>query len=78
MKNSTFFIIICWTIIWSLITINYFSTIKLGISDIVQFLTNHGFELLVLFYGITGMVVNYLIIREEFRLRNKIKQLSLK
>ena len=73
MKNSTFFVIICWSILWSLITINYFSTVKLGLNDIVNFLVQHGFEILIVLYGITGIVVNYALIKEEFKLRNKYK-----
>lgn len=74
MKNKTFILIVSWCVIWSLITINYFSSIKAGLQMITEFLIDHGFEILTLFYGLTGVVVNYLIIREEFRLRNKYKQ----
>jgi len=41
---------------------------------IANFLVDHGFEILALFYGLTGVVVNYLIIREEFRLKEKYKE----
>jgi hypothetical protein len=73
MKNKTFILIVSWCIIWSVITLNYFSSIKSGMELIAQFLLQHGFEMLALFYGLTGVVVNYLIIREEFRLRNKYR-----
>ena len=73
MKNSTFLVIVCWSVLWSLITMNYFSTVKLGLSDIVNFLIQHGFEILIVLYGITGIVVNYALIREEFRLKNKYR-----
>jgi len=66
MKNKTFILIVSWCILWSLITINYFSSVKYGFEMIVLFLLEHGFETLALLYGITGIVVNYLIIREEF------------
>ena len=77
MKNGTFFVIVCWSILWTLITMNYFSSTKLGLNNVVGFVVQHGFEILVILYGITGFVVNYLIIKEEFRLlhlRNKYKQ----
>jgi hypothetical protein len=69
MKNKTFLSIIGWCVLWSLITLNYFSSIKLGFEMIKGFLMQHGFEMLAVLYGITGMMVNYLIIKEEFRLR---------
>jgi len=47
--------------------------VKLGLSDIVNFLIQHGFEILIVLYGITGIVVNYALIREEFRLKNKYR-----
>jgi len=74
MKNKTFILIVSWCVIWSLITINYFSSIKSGLQMIANFLVDHGFEILALFYGLTGVVVNYLIIREEFRLKEKYKE----
>jgi hypothetical protein len=77
MKNKTFLSIIGWCVLWSLITLNYFSSIKLGLEMIKEFLVLHGFEMLAVLYGITGIMVNYLIIKEEFRLRqlrNKYKQ----
>jgi hypothetical protein len=76
MKNKTFLSIVGWCIIWSLITMNYFSSIKMGLEMIRLFLIQHGFEMLALLYGLTGVVVNYLIIKEEFRLnrlRNKYR-----
>lgn len=74
MKNKTFILIVSWCVIWSLITINYFSSIKAGLQMITEFLIQHGFEILALFYGLSGIIVNYLIIREEFRLRDKYKE----
>jgi len=77
MKNKTFILIVSWCVIWSLITINYFSSIKAGLQMITNFLIEHGFEILALFYGLTGVIVNYLIIREEFHLKNKYKETNI-
>ena len=75
MKNSTFIVIVAWSVIWTLITLNYFSSIKFGY--VFSLLSQHGFEVLIVLYGITGTFVNYVIINEEFKLehlRNKYKQ----
>ncbi|MFH1229258.1 MAG: hypothetical protein V1678_02435 [Candidatus Aenigmatarchaeota archaeon] len=77
MKNKTFLSIVGWCVLWSLITLNYFSSIKLGFDMIKSFLFTHGFEMLIVLYGISGVMINYLIIKEEFRLRelrNKYRQ----
>jgi hypothetical protein len=74
MKNKTFLVIISWSVLWALITLNYFSSIRYGILEIAHFFVQHGFELLALLYGITGITVNYYIIKEEFKLRNKYRK----